>query len=157
MMVSQAQYDIYRSAFQEEEDRHVELINRSKIYLTLCTFFLGGLAFKLNESLKCADYSTKIPLLLSCLSFVVGFLCVILSMGIYQYEGVFDPQEELEKVGNNYPTDDEFREERIVDLAVATSRNCEINEKRAKHLQNASYAMLAGVISGFVGLFFLVM
>jgi len=151
-MASEAQYEILRSVYQEENDRYTELINRGKIYLTICSFFLGGLAFKLNESFASATWWAKTPYLVSAACFIASFLLIILSLGIYSHEGLCDPNEVIDNFGATPPDDDDFRDDRIADIAVATEINSAINDRRASFLSTAAYSMFSGVVFGFLGL-----
>ena len=155
-MASEAQYEILRSVYEEENGRYSELVNRGKIYLTICSFFLGGLAFKLNESFANATWCAKTAFLVSTACFVAGFLLIILSLGIYPHEGLCDPKDVIEKFGTTPPTDSDFRDDRLADIAVATERNSAINDRRARFLTAAAFAMFFGVVFGFSGLVIIV-
>ena len=138
------------------DSRYAELINRGKIYLSICTFFLGGIGFKLNSDIAQSPPSTQALFLASALFFIVSFLLIILALGIYKHEATFDPELIIEEFGEEPPSDEEFLDQRIADITVSLSHNATINNKRGRFLFLASVGMLIGVTSAFSGLVYLV-
>ena len=146
-MASKIQYDVFRAAYEEESERHSGLESRAKLYLTIITAYLGAVAFKTSDVLNflnrfCVPYYWYLFLAV-CL--VVALLLAICAMGIRKYEGVFDPEKEIKRLGDKPPTDDDFLDKRIVDLAVATNRNSAINNRVAEYLQYSGILIFLAV------------
>ena len=148
-MATQLQYEVFKSAYDEESQRHTDLESRAKLFLTIITAYLGAVAFKTTDVLV---FLTKFRisfswylLLGACL--VVALLFTVFAMGIRTYEGVFDPEVEIRSYrGKPKPlTDDEFLDRRIADLAVATNRNTRVNNKIANTLRWAGILILLGI------------
>ena len=153
-MASQTQYDICKAVYDEELSRCKELVNRGKIFLGICSFFIGGAAYRLVESSMGMPGWISWLFLGAIVAFAVAFLLIVLALGIYSYEGMFDPEEFVDGLGDEPVPDDEFLDDRIVDIAVACSRNTRQNDKRASLLKAALVAMFLGVMLGFTSLFF---
>lgn len=146
-MATEAVYQIFAALYKEEEDRFSELVNRAKIYLSICTFFLGGSAFKL--SFDPGTHSAKIIALAGVTIFITTFLLIIMALAIFSYEGRFDPREVVTSFGDDVPADADFRDDRIADIVVAYERNSRLNDTRATLLQLASGGMFLGVVVMF--------
>ena len=149
-MATQAQYEVFKYVHDEESKRLAELVTRAKVYLSIATFFLGALGFKVGDAIVTVSPVAKIAFLLAALSFIVAFTLIILSLRVYSYEGICDLEEVIDTFGDEPPEDGGFLDDRIVDLAVACNRNSELNDKRADLLQWASYAMLIGIVTVFM-------
>ena len=145
-MASEVKYKIFKEIHDEESTRLSELMIRAKVFLSIATFFLGALGIKLTDIILEGHWATKTCYLLAAVSFVVAFLFIILAMAIYSYEGISDLEEVIESFGDEEPDDGSFLDDRLVDLAVACSRNAALNDQRATCLQGASYAMVIGVV-----------
>lgn len=146
-MFTQRQYDFFKTLYDEESARYTELENRAKLYLGVITLYVGAIAFKIEDVSKFAR-TVNIPwpvLLVVGLLFLVSLLLTILAIKIRHYEGISEPEDILAEIGDAPPTDEEFFEDRIVDLAVATKRNVEQNNKNAELLNWASIALAGGV------------
>ena len=152
-MATKTEFDLFKFMYEEQQTRASELVNRGKIYLSMTTAYLGFLAFKGNELLgQDSRAEAFIAYLLSASLFVLSLLMTIWALGVYRYEIPTDPIELLENPPPTPPTDDEFREDRLADFAVATKRNLDWNEKRATRLILSSCFLLAGVIAHLVAL-----
>ncbi len=151
-MADKTQYEVIKAAYDEELKRYSDLNDKGKFFLGICTFFIGGSALKLNDvfsgSCWCAYWSFALAFVL----FTVSFLLVVSAMTLAPYETMFDPYHYIDKLGPTPPSDEEFFDDRIADIAVAYRRNVEENDKRAKRLQRASYTMFVGIVLGFASL-----
>lgn len=148
VMATENQYKFYRALYDEENDRYGLLEARAKLYLTILTFYLGSLAFKITD-VKIFFSEFAIPLAIAMaagLAFVIALLCCISAILIRKYEAITDPEELIASLGLNPPRDDEFFDDRIVDMAVATNRNSRQNDRAANALQAAGLLMAAGVV-----------
>ncbi|MEO0966238.1 MAG: hypothetical protein AAFY08_14105 [Planctomycetota bacterium] len=149
-MASDSQYAVFRAVYDEERERYSELISRGKIYLTICSFFVGGLAFAFSDIFGAASSGAVALAMLAIFFFVVAFLLIIMALGVYEYERPFDPEEVIKEYERavTAPNDASFLTSRIVDTAVATNHNATINDWRARLLQYASLLMFVGVLAG---------
>jgi hypothetical protein len=147
-MASEFQYKVFREIYEEEAKRYSDLDSRAKLYLTIATFYLGALVFRYSD-LKAFNDVLKIPFLAYILiiaPMLLALLCVIVAVRIRKFEGLFNPEQVLEDLGSTPPKDEDFRDDRIVDLAVATNRNKRQNDRIANYLALAS--IMIGVAVG---------
>ncbi len=92
--------------------------------------------------------------LVAILFFVFALVLIVRALGVFPHEVLFEPKK-LASSPELLVDDEEFRRDRIVDVAVAYERNSTINEKRAALLKYASHAMVAGISVTFLSLSFL--
>jgi hypothetical protein len=151
-MASEAQYEFFKFRYGEGQERYKELIARGQIFLSIATLYIGVLSFKPSEPLgriqpltfRSDDLLLKWSYGLILIFLLVSLLLVILALGIYKYQSISDPVSIIKRFGAVPPTDDDFRDERIVDYAVATQRNVQQNNKRAKLLYAATVFLFLG-------------
>jgi hypothetical protein len=146
-VATKVQYEVFRAAYDEESEHHSVLESRAKLYLTIITAYLGAIAFKTTDVLAFLN-EFKVSFywyLLLGLGLVLALLLTVCAMGIRTYEGVFDPKVEIQSFGDKPPTDVEFLDKRIVDLAVATDRNNRMNNKVAEYLRYAGFLIFLAV------------
>ena len=146
-MASEQQYKVFRSLYDEELERYTALESRAKLYLTIITFYLGALVFKMEDMVKFVTVF-HVPLglyLVFSIVLLLALLLTVLATRIRTYEGICDPEEVIRSFGKTKPTDDDFLDQRVVDLACATNRNVAENNKVAGILQIASYLLFVAV------------
>lgn len=146
-MATKLQYDIFKAVYDEETARYGALENRSKLYLTILTFYLGAIAFKIDDVMKFIT-RFRVPIWLymtMALILLAALLLTILATRIRGYEGICDLKDIYLSVEDSPPTDEDFLEDRLADLVVATNRNSNQNDKVATYLQWASYLIFAAV------------
>lgn len=151
-MATKIQYETLKAVYDDELARNASLRNTGNVYLTICSFFLGGLAFKLDGVFRQATPLTEIAFLFAVGAFVLAFVLILRALGVYTYEGLCDPEKVLKSFDKIPPTDADFLDDRIVDIAAACSVNVKMDDKRAAFLEWASWTMLAGIVTGFVSL-----
>jgi hypothetical protein len=146
-MASETQYKVFKEVFDEESRRYSDLGTRCNLYLTIITFYLGVILLKIDDVLKfVADFRVSVFWFLSIgLLFVAALLLTVRAMGIREFEGIFDPEEVIESFGKEPPSDENFLDDRIVDLAVATNRNSAQNDQTATLLQWAARILFLAV------------
>lgn len=144
-MATETEYQVFKALYDEESTRYAELESRAKLYLTIITFYLGAIAFKLEDITKFLNEFNvpKWPYVFSGLLLIIALLLTILGTRIMTFEGQFDP-EEVYKTSREKPLKD-FLDDRLVDLAVATNRNSVTNNSIATFLEWASYFLFAAV------------
>lgn len=78
---------------------------------------------------------------------LLALLLTIMATRIRSYEGVNDLENIIKSLASTVPSDEEFLDMCLIDLAVATNRNSLINNKVAAMLQWASYLLFLAVAS----------
>lgn len=147
-MANQAQHDAFKTVFDEEQARYEQLEKRANLYLTVITFYLGAIIFKVEDLLKFAlNFRLSIFWFLAIGTILgIALLLVVRAVGIREYEGLFDPKKEIESYRPMRPSDSEFFDKRLADFAVATNRNAKQNNKVAKLLQFAAWLIFLSVL-----------
>jgi hypothetical protein len=145
-MATEIQYKVFRELYDEEEHRYSDLATRSNLYLTIITFYLGVIVFRIEDLLKfVAGFGLPIQLFLAIgATLGLALLLTVLAVSIHVFEGVCDPEEVIHSFGESPPSDEDFLDDRIVDLAVATNRNSRQNERVAGFLQWAARLIFLG-------------
>lgn len=151
-MATETHYAFFKSVYDEENVRYTELESRAKFYLTIQTFYLGAIAFKFDDIRKFSEALSVPPILFITggLLVVLGLLLTVLATRIRAYEAPTDLQKLLQSFGSSPPTDSEFLDDRLADLAVATDRNSIANDKVASLLTYAGILLFAAVTVHFV-------
>ena len=147
-MASKAQYDFFKALYDEEIRVHAELESKAKLYLTIITFYLGAIGFKINDVVEFTD-KFQIPIILLVIIAVVlvlAFLFTIAAMSIRKYERVCDLEAIIRSFGESPPKDSDFLDETLVNLAVATNRNALQNNRVGTLLQWASVLIFIAVL-----------
>lgn len=70
----------------------------------------------------------------------------VLSIGIRKYETICDLEEVFKSFGDKQPTDSEFLDARLADLAVAANHNFRQNNRVANMLELASISLTLAVL-----------
>lgn len=152
-MATENQYEFFRYLYEEENSRYSELESRAKLYITIISLYMGALAFKLDDVLKISNGRIfSLGLFIgSVIIFSIALLFSILAIRIRVYEGITDPYDIFEEYGDEAPIDQDFFDNRIADLAVATDRNSIQNDIVAARLSDAAWFLYFGVICHIVG------
>jgi hypothetical protein len=143
-MATQAQYDVFVYVYEEENKRYESLQDRAKLYLSIASIYLGAIAFKADDVLKVVA-QFHIPMWLWLATggiLVVAVVLITSAVRIRTYEGICDLEELIANFGPEPPADEDFFDDRLVDLAVATNRNSASNDRAARLLGWAAAAMI---------------
>ena len=151
-MASEIQYKVFKELFDEETRRYSDLDNKGKLYVTIITFYLGAIAFKLRDV---AEFTNSVPYakwfyLAIAAMLVIALLFAILGIRVRSFEGIFDPEKIIASLGPVAPTDEEFLDDRIVDLAVSTNKNSRRNDKVASSLASALFCVFIAGATQFI-------
>jgi hypothetical protein len=146
-MATEAQFQIFREAYEEENERYGQLESRARLYLGIVTFYLGAIAFKFTDlvafmkayAIPPAFYLGGEVLLLGSL------LLTILATRIRVYEAPCDLRTIMETPGDTPPTDSDFLDDRLSDYTVATERNRATNNRVANLLSGAAWLLFAAI------------
>ncbi|MDX2044952.1 MAG: hypothetical protein SF097_27320 [Acidobacteriota bacterium] len=147
-MATEAQYQFFKGLYDAEQARYRELIDRGKLFLSIITIYLGLLSVAADKTIPKLDSSlfAKSAYVVSVMFIIIAMALVVLAVGIFKYEYPSDPQRIIESFKDVPPTDDDFRDERIIDFTVATKRNFSQNEMRARLLRLSSFMLLLGAL-----------
>jgi hypothetical protein len=151
-MATEIQYDSFKSLYDEEAERYKSLAARAQLYFSIIAAYLGAIAFKF-EDIQGFSRTWGVPawmFLVTGALLLLALLGVVLAISIREYEGVYDPEGVIENFGAQPPTDSEFLDDRVIDLAVATKRNSEQNDWTAKCLKAAIILIFMGICFHFV-------
>jgi len=159
-MATKEQYEYYKFLYDHERSRYLELVNRGKLFLSIITLYMGLLAVGADKTITGLEGSILLMSVyfISVSLLVASLVEVVLAIGIYKNEKPSSPRKMILALEENVPTDEEFRDERIIDLAVATDRNSNNNDLRAKRLQVSSFLLLLAILGQafFLGLFVII-
>lgn len=148
-MATQAQYDFFKQLFELEEQRYANLQMKAKFFLGAASAVVAAVTLKLPDVLTFVqrfrvDVSAVI---LIGIGMTVAIVCSIAAMTIAHYDRVADPERIIRSFGDDPPADDDFRDDRIVDYAVATNVNFKTNNRTATYLQVAGWAVVSSTIA----------
>ena len=124
------------------------------MYFSIVSLYLGAIAFKFDDIRTLADHF-RVPSLLVLIAggfLLVSLLMTILAVAIRNYEGVCDPVEVIDGFGDAPPSDSDFLDDRIAELAVATNLNFAQNNRTANLLSWAVVLLFIGVAL-YLGIF----
>jgi hypothetical protein len=136
-MATDVQYNIFRSLYDEEAARYTSLANRAQLYFSIISLYLGALAFKFDDVNKFIK-EFQVPrwmFLLVGIFVALALLATIAAIWIRDYEGVCNPEEVIDHFDDVPPSDADFLDDRIAELAVATNRNSEHNNRTGTFLR----------------------
>jgi hypothetical protein len=154
-MATDTQYKVFKEVYDQESERYSNLGTRASLYLTLITFYLGAVLLKVDDVLKFVT-TFHVPVVLFLLSgalLVAALFLTALAVTVRDYEGICDPEKVIKGFGESPPSDEEFLDDRIVDLAVATNRNNRQNNRVATLLKWAARVICCSVALQTVVLF----
>jgi len=146
--VTKEQCEFFRSLYEAEERLSIQLEGRAKVYLGVISAVLAAILLKAGDARAVAE-TLKIPwamLLLEALLMTLALLGTLWSLRLRSYDNPNDGIELYEAYGENWPDEEEFIRDRIVDYAVASSRNRQRNLNMAKTLTLAGFFMMAGIL-----------
>jgi hypothetical protein len=147
-MATQAQYDCFKDVFDREAERHELLIDRGKTFLSVITLYMGLLGVAVDKTVpRITESPVAIVFYIASLfGFMSALSLIVFALGIYQYVYPTDPIGVINEFGSAPPTDADFFDGRIVELAAAFQTNRAATERRANFLKYATWCMLAGIV-----------
>jgi hypothetical protein len=149
-MATEVQFESFKYLYEEENKLTDELDAKAKHYITLQTAFIAAVVFKFADiKAFITDPSIKIPasnIFLIAILFSASLLLCLIVLQVRDFEGLADPEDIISGYSDEPPSDAEFRDSRIVDFAVATNRNSQINSKNGFRLLLAGWLMFAALI-----------
>jgi hypothetical protein len=139
-------YDFFRNLYEEESERYGQLEVRARLYITILVLFgcgrlkHKGYAHADRAIVRCTRTSYRIRNRLHIGAFVLPYC-----HKNAQIRGAILPYGLIDSFGGTLPSEDDFREDRIVDFAVATERNAAQNDRVARALSWAIIFIFGGV------------
>lgn len=154
-MFTRTKYDVFKQIYDEEMGRCEELVGRSRLYLGICTFFAGGLAFGLIDEVMQADGLTVFVGFTTIGLFLITILVLVGSARVFPYKAMDTPDAIINETRKKYGkgahvSDAEFLRDRMENIIVAYRENRISNDTRARYIQVATIGMVLGII--FAGL-----
>jgi hypothetical protein len=146
-MATEFLYDFFRNLYEEESERYGQLEVRARLYITILVFYLGAVGLNAKDMLALTgqSYAARVLVSASGIAFILALSSCLIAIKMRKYEGLSDPNELIDSFGGTLPSDDDFREDRIVDFAVATERNAAQNDRVARALSWAIIFIFGGV------------
>jgi len=158
-VASKEQLEFFRNIYEREHARYVELINRGKLFLSIITLYFGAIALAAEKTLDVLNASrAALGAYLAGAAFLsIAMALVIGAIGIYKYAYPNDPKRIIESGDLKLLSEEEFREQRLFEYAVAADMDHKVNEKRSALLRYASFGLFGGIaahslIIGFIAL-----
>lgn len=147
-MATTRKYKVFKSLYDEEADRYTKLAGRAQLYLSIVTLYVAAFAFKFEDIQKFIDPFGVSKYLAISVAIVLSLslLATLMAIRIRSYEALADPEEIIKGFADEEPTDSDFLDARIADLAVATNQNSKINNCVANWLEAASWLLVAGLL-----------
>lgn len=147
-MATKEQCEFFKSLYDEENSRHGILENRAKLYITIISLYLGAIAFKIPDIAPLSQQLKVHPLVfyLVIIVFLAALIAAIVAIKIRSYAAVCDPIEVILNFESAPQSNEEFFDRRIVEYAVATKVNRQVNNRVATTLQSAVWMLFVGVV-----------
>jgi hypothetical protein len=144
-LASKNQYDVFKALYDDESARYKDLMDRAKTYISIITLLSGILVFKADE-LKVflsASPFVRWTFVAGAALFILALLALLLGMRIRNYDAFADPS----AVVDQYPedavmTDEEFFDNRIGELSLATTDNAGAHDALASGLAFSSWFLV---------------
>jgi hypothetical protein len=154
-----AQYEFFKFLYEQQSKRYEQLEARARFYLTILTFYLGAVAVSGKDLLPflAKSHVTRWIFSGSGVAFVLAIALCVMSARIRIYEGVADPERLIRSSGEREVKDSSFYENRIIDFAVATSKNSKEYDKIAKVLKWVVTFTFVGVGLHLLGFIYFVL
>lgn len=155
------QNEYFQYLYEQEQKRAMSIIAGAKIYIAFLVFILGSILLKVisadkiialfnNGSIPQWEVILGISLsVLSAIALSIALIFSILVMKVWSYDRLCNPVERFRDTlyMNN---EIEVLSKSISDFAVATHRNNEINNKRARYLSYALGFLLIGMVLALI-------
>ena len=158
------QYEYFQYLFEQEQKRAASIVGGAKVYIAFIVFILGSTILKLvtpdkiitlfsrSETWSGAQLIGISLVAASGAAMTIAVVFTILVLKVWRYDRLCDP---LRRFAETLTMEDELEvlSKCILDLAVATSRNNHINNKRAEYLTRGLKCLLAGTLLSIVTIF----
>jgi hypothetical protein len=160
------QYEYFQYLFEQEQKRAASIVGGAKVYIAFLVFILGSIFLKAitpekilvlfsNSSIEpWLRFAAISIIMLSAVALSAAVLFTILVLKVWFYDRLCDP---IERFKETLIMRDEIEvlSKSISDLAVATSRNNLINNKRAEYLARGLNCLIIGAMLSIIVIFIL--
>ncbi len=155
------QHDYFQYLYEQEQKRTVSIVTGAKVYIAFLVFILGSIFLEVitadkilklfnNSSVPQWEKIIGVSLaILSAMALLIALIFTIFVLKVWAYDRLCNPVDRLKNTifMNN---EVEVLSKSISDFAVATSRNNEINNKRAQYLSLALGFLLIGTVLALI-------
>jgi hypothetical protein len=160
------QYGYLQYLFEQEQKRAASIVDGAKVYIAFLVFILGSIFLKVITPEKIialfanpsagptAKFIGISLVMLSAVALIAALGFTIPVMKVWSYDRLCDPVERFEET-LTMKDELEVLSKSISDLAVSTSRNNRINNKRAEYLARALNCLLVGTFLSLITTFIL--
>lgn len=141
-------YKYFKDLYDEESKRTLELHDNAKSNITLVSLYAAFIVLGASKD-SSAD---KYQLTAFAFAVVALYLSIILSLyatRIANFQVPNYPRDVLEKMPG-YQSDDDFFEDRVVDLTAAYEWNSAINDRKVDRLAVARLLLILGLFAHFL-------
>lgn len=151
----------FQYLYEQEQKRSASIVAGAKVYIAFLIFILGSIFLKVITADKILFLfnSNSVPhwekvlgfslIILSSIALLIALIFSIFVLKVWSYDRLCNPADRLKDT--IYMNDEtEVLSKSISDFAVATSRNNEINNKRAQYLSYALGFLLIGTILALI-------
>ena len=151
-------YDFAKETYKVECDRENSLNSKGQVYLSLLTIILSTLIFNIKDIfdlLNTSNFNNIKNEIKICLLGVFIFSCVALillffSMKIFEYQNLKNIDELKESYIQDKIDNNNFSIRRSIDFLVATKKNREVNNTKAKLLKIVFIAIFIAFVFSFL-------
>lgn len=152
-MATKEQFDFFKSKFDNEFEKSQLLTKRAEIYLSIVSFFLTGIVFKIIDITKFTSNNTiiKYSFIFCLISLLISSLIIVKSFILLKYSDSFYVEDWPDELEEEEQLNSVFFDNRIVDFIKATKKNRELNLKKGNQLRIASYFILVSIFC--IGIF----
>jgi len=151
-IMTERQFKYIEDQYKDEISRDEALSKKAQVYLSINSIIITALIFKATDlqtlllQPSCAD----IILTFSVFVFIfISFLCVLLTLAIYEYERPTDMDTIIEEQDKSI-TDNDFFENRASDYIVAFEENAKVCDRKASFLRVSLISMIIAFTSSLL-------
>lgn len=142
----------FKELYEEEKQRFKELTERAKAFVWIASLFLGAYVVRMETIVQFAKSSVIVAfvILIAWATFFLAVGFAISALQIRQMSGINFPNKMAEELDSQGLDEDKFYITYMGDLAGATIKNGEQNEKRATEIKVSGRCLMAGILASFV-------
>jgi len=148
-------YKYFKDLYDEESRRALELHDNAKTNTTIVTVYAAFLGLAATGPLTAASLVQpslrSVPAYLFIAALIFLFLSIIISLyttRVRAYQVPNYPRDVFDKL-DDYSSDSEFYEDRVIDLVAAYDWNSAINDRKVLFLSLARLFLLLGMSAHF--------
>lgn len=144
-MATKDQYEYFSQRFNDESERHRDLLKKSQLYFSVITVVSSVLFANIStfKDFILCNSQLKITTFVLLADLAVILVLLFLSIRVKDYELPINTEEYLENLPeDSEQKDTDFFDDRIADFIAAIDNNQEINNEKAEFLKYSEYAIL---------------